>query len=113
MLERIDDLVANRESFAFESTLAGRTVAQRIKWFRAKGYAVRISYLWLDDPDLAVRRVKQRARTGGHDVPEPDVRRHRRLGIPLLVSEDGEIVEVDPDEVELPEQEDSPPDRAT
>lgn len=49
--------------------------ARRIEDFLAAGYAVRINYLWLDDPDLAVRRVKQRARSGGHDVPEPDIRR--------------------------------------
>lgn len=41
------------------------------------------------------------------------VRRHRRLGIPLLVSEDGEIVELDPFEVELPDEEVSMPDRDT
>lgn len=75
MLDRIDELVRERRSFAFESTLSGRTVARRIEDFRAAGYAVRINYLWLDDPDLAVRRVKQRARSGGHDIPEPDIRR--------------------------------------
>lgn len=41
------------------------------------------------------------------------VRRHRRLGIPLLVSEDGEIVELDPFEVDLPDEESPTPDRAT
>lgn len=41
--------------------------------------------------DRAVRRGAERA-----------VRRHRRLGVPLLYSKDGEIVEVDPWTVELP-----------
>lgn len=41
------------------------------------------------------------------------VRRHHRLGIPLLVSKGGKIVEVDPSEVELPEQERALPDRDT
>lgn len=31
------------------------------------------------------------------------VRRHRRLGIPLLVSENGKIVELDPFSVDIPE----------
>lgn len=75
MLNRIEELAKNRKSFAFESTLAGRSIARRINGFLANGYAVRIAYLWLNDPDLAVRRVKQRARSGGHDVPEPDIRR--------------------------------------
>lgn len=41
------------------------------------------------------------------------VRRHRRLGIPLLVSEDGELVELDPLEVGFPDEEAPPPDRET
>ncbi len=41
------------------------------------------------------------------------VRRHRRLGIPLLVSEGGEIVELDPFEVDLPDEETAGPDRDT
>lgn len=75
MLNRIEELAEGRKSFAFESTLAGRSIAKRIDGFLAKGYAVRIAYLWLEEPDLAVQRVKQRVRMGGHDVPEPDIRR--------------------------------------
>jgi len=75
MLERIEELASQRKSFAFESTLAGQGLARRIDRWLARGFAVHISYLWLDDPDLAVRRVKQRARSGGHDVPERVIRR--------------------------------------
>jgi hypothetical protein len=42
--------------------------------------------------DEAMRRAWYRA-----------VRRHRRLGIPLLVSENGKIVELDPFSVDIPE----------
>lgn len=41
------------------------------------------------------------------------VRRHRRLEIPLLVSDDGDIVELDPFEVDLPDEEVPRPDRDT
>lgn len=51
--------------------------------------------------DEAMRKEWQRA-----------VRRHRRLGIPLLVSENGRIVELDPFEVEIPDSE-TTPDRDT
>ena len=51
--------------------------------------------------DEAMRKGWQRA-----------VRRHRRLGIPLLVSENGRIVELDPFEVEIPDSE-TMPDRDT
>lgn len=75
MLRRIGELIDQRRSFAFESTLSGRVVAGKIDDWLARGYRVRITYLWLDDPDLAVRRVEQRARSGGHDVPEDVIRR--------------------------------------
>lgn len=41
------------------------------------------------------------------------VRRHRRLDIPLLVSRDGRITEIDPHEVEIPDSQDPTPDRET
>lgn len=41
------------------------------------------------------------------------VRRHRRLNIPLLVSKAGQIVELDPFQVELPDQDEPVRDRNT
>jgi predicted ABC-type ATPase len=81
MLAWLDRLQAARRSFAFESTLAGRTAARRIRSLVENGYDVRIFYLWLPSPDLAVERVQLRARHGGHAVPEPVIRRryHRSL----------------------------------
>jgi predicted ABC-type ATPase len=38
-------------------------------------------FLWLRSPDLAVQRVKARARSGGHDVAEDVVRRRYASGI--------------------------------
>jgi predicted ABC-type ATPase len=44
---------------------------------RAKGagYEVRICYLWLPTVKLALTRIRQRVKKGGHDVPAADVRR--------------------------------------
>jgi hypothetical protein len=40
--------------------------------------------------------------------------RHRRLGLPLLISKGGQIVELDPYEAELPDgYQPNPPDRVT
>jgi predicted ABC-type ATPase len=38
-------------------------------------YVIRLLYLWIPDPSLAVARIRDRVDGGGHDVPEPDVRR--------------------------------------
>ena len=75
LLKRWRDLVASGANFAFESTLSGRTYAAMLRDARDAGYSVRISYLWLPNAAFSLRRVRQRVRRGGHDVPPPDVRR--------------------------------------
>jgi len=75
MLRRIEELARAREDFAFESTLAGRSAHRLLTGLVGVGYDVHIFYLWLPSPDLAVARVRRRVETGGHDVPEPVIRR--------------------------------------
>lgn len=75
MLRRLDQLQRERQSFAFESTLAGRAHVSRIRDLRADGYDVHLFYIWLPDADEAVARVKLRVAHGGHDIPEEVIRR--------------------------------------
>ena len=49
LLAEISNKVARRESFAFESTLAGRGYARSIPRWRAAGYHVKIVFLSLPD----------------------------------------------------------------
>lgn len=80
MLDRIDAFASAGESFAFETTLSGRTYASRIGHWRRNGYRIVILYLWLESVDLAIERVKTRVREGGHNVPEEDIRRRYERG---------------------------------
>jgi predicted ABC-type ATPase len=75
MLNRLDELAQAGVDFAFESTLAGRSVRGRLLDLIARGYAVHLFYLWLPSPDMAVERVRHRVKAGGHDVPEVVIRR--------------------------------------
>ena len=75
MLELIAEHFARGESFAFETTLAGRNFARAIEEWRSAGYQVSLIFLALPSPDLAVQRVAQRVHQGGHAVPDEDVRR--------------------------------------
>jgi predicted ABC-type ATPase len=75
MLRRIEELARAREDFAFESTLAGRSAHRLLTGLVGVGYDVHIFYLWLPSPDLAVARVRRCVEAGGHDVPEPVIRR--------------------------------------
>lgn len=81
MLERLHDLAREGASFAFESTLASRTYATWIRELKRRGYGFHLVYLWLRTPDMAVERVKERVRRGGHDVPEETIRRRYRRGL--------------------------------
>ena len=75
MLRRLDVLASRRISFAFESTLASRGLVRRLDRLRAIGYSIHIVYLWLPSVEIAVARVAERVRAGGHDVPPEAVRR--------------------------------------
>src|SRR6185295_282582 len=75
LLSRWRELLNQRRDFAFESTLSGRTYAAMLRQARAAGYEVRLCYLWLPNVALSLRRVRQRVRMGGHDVPERDLQR--------------------------------------
>jgi len=81
MYMRIRELIERAETFALETTLASRSIAKLIKDAQSKGYYVTLLYFWLNTPDLAVERVKNRVAEGGHNVNEPTIRRRYRTGI--------------------------------
>jgi predicted ABC-type ATPase len=75
MLRRVRELATIKSDFAFETTLASRTFAPWLRELQQQGYALHLIYLWLPGADLAVERIAERVRRGGHSVPEADVRR--------------------------------------
>lgn len=81
MLGRMRQLAAARTNFAFETTLASRSFAPWLAKLGRRGYHVHLLFLWLESADLAVNRVAERVRLGGHDVPEVVVRRRYEKGL--------------------------------
>lgn len=75
MVKMIHDYVEKEKSFAFETTLSGRGYARLIPLWQKKGYVVKLFFLRLPIPEMAIARVRQRVLEGGHDVPEQTVRR--------------------------------------
>ena len=80
MLQEIESHLERNESFAFETTLSGRSYAKQIPRWRDRGYHVKLFFLSLPHPDMAVARVRERVRQGGHDVPEVTIRRRFHSG---------------------------------
>jgi predicted ABC-type ATPase len=84
LLRRLDQMEAQRESFAVETTLSSTMYVRRIRKWRAWGYHVSLHFIELPSEDFALRRVAMRVAAGGHSVPEVDVRRRYHRGLALF-----------------------------
>jgi predicted ABC-type ATPase len=75
LLEEIAAYEQARSDFSFETTLSGVTYLTVLHRLRSSGYRINMFYLWVPEVELALSRIRDRVRHGGHDVPEIDVRR--------------------------------------
>ncbi len=82
VLERMAEFTRAGTDFAFETTLAGRSYVPLLRGVKRAGFRLHMFYLWIPSPELALLRIRYRVLSGGHDVPERDVRRRfgRTLG---------------------------------
>lgn len=85
MIERLNSLIEAKANFAFETTCAGHHHAETIRQAKAAGYLTTLIFLWLPSADMAMQRVRSRVRQGGHDIPEPTIRRRYAAGLKNLV----------------------------
>jgi predicted ABC-type ATPase len=81
MLERLRTLSSMRRDFAFETTLSGRSHVRWLRDLRASGYRTHLVFLALPSAELAIARVADRVRRGGHHVPDVVVRRRFIAGL--------------------------------
>ncbi len=81
MLQRIELLLNLNSTFSIETTLATKSYTNLIKRAHAQGYSVFVLFFWLRTPELAIQRVAERVRHGGHDIPEDVIRRRYEAGI--------------------------------
>ena len=70
----LEGAIAERKTFAFETTLGGNTITALLERAVASGLAVRIWYVGLNGADLHIARVRARVARGGHDIPAEQVR---------------------------------------
>ena len=74
-LQKIDALVAARENFAFETTLAGRSYLRLIEQLHRDGWRVELIYLALPSAEMSKLRVAERVDHGGHNIQILDIER--------------------------------------
>lgn len=81
MLDRLDELTAAGESFAFEATCAGRGHGRLLKKCRSSGYQIMFLFLWLPSLEAALERVARRVARGGNNIAPDVVIRRYRVGL--------------------------------
>jgi predicted ABC-type ATPase len=75
LLTRWRELVQKGLNFGFESTLSGLTYAAMLRESKSQGYQINLCYLHLATVLHSIRRVRERVRKGGHNVPLADLKR--------------------------------------
>ncbi len=69
MLQRIEELLLTNEDFTIETTLTTRSYVGLVHKAKTLGYTVSLIYIWLNSPELALQRVAERVKKGGHNIP--------------------------------------------
>lgn len=73
------------ESFAVETTLAGKHYLQMMVDARIRGFEVVLVYIGTENVEINLARIRNRVLAGGHDVPESDVRRRYQRSFKSLL----------------------------
>ena len=74
-LREIHANINRRVDFAFETTLAGRSHISLLKKLRQDGWQIVLFFLWIPDATFSKRRIRERVKTGGHDIPDETIYR--------------------------------------
>jgi predicted ABC-type ATPase len=77
--------ISMHESFAVETTLAGKRYLQMMVDARIRGFEVVLVYIATENVEINLARIRNRVLAGGHDVPESDVRRRYQRSFKSLL----------------------------
>ncbi len=69
------EYLKNEESFILETTLSGKYLEKYITLLKSQNYNIFLIYIFIDNPSVAIFRVKERVILGGHFVPDNDIKR--------------------------------------
>ena len=93
MLRRIDSLLDQSKSFAFETTLSSKSFVKLVDRAQKNGYHVELIYVALPTVALAKHRVRKRVAEGGHDIPADVIERRFYRGLNNLVHRYSRVVD--------------------
>lgn len=84
-MRRLDEAVHAHQSFAFETTLGGRSVPARLR-AASRTHDVLVWFCGLSVPEQHIQRVRERVAAGGHDIPEAKIRERWHDSIANLIA---------------------------
>ena len=70
----LEQAIAGRRDYRFETTLGGRSIAQILQQAARAGHRLHIWFCGLASAELHLQRVRSRVAHGGHDIPEEKIR---------------------------------------
>lgn len=85
VLERIQENLHCRRTFAVETTLSGKMYLQTMVDARNLGFQVNLIYVCTCEVKIHLARVAARVELSGHNVPETDVRRRYQRSLDNLL----------------------------
>ncbi len=80
LIEKIRELSNQGKDFGFETTLSGKSYIPFLKKLRDQGYKIHLFFLWIPTLEMALARIEERVKRGGHHIPEPVVKRRFHKG---------------------------------
>lgn len=86
-IREIENRVQDRQDFAFETTLSGRSYLKLIKRLRSESWRVELIYLALPTVEMSKLRVAERVAHGGHSIPIQDIERRFPRSLQNLLNE--------------------------
>ena len=92
-LTEIQNRINKKQSFAFETTLSGRTYLKLIKQLQQNGWRVDLIYLALPNTEVSRLRVAERVSHGGHNIPLKDIKRRFPRSLSNLLNEYSSLVD--------------------
>lgn len=82
--DHIRSAFSNNMSVAYETNFHSGYNLELAENARKKSYETNLYFLALVNPEIGIRRVAERVRSGGHDVSESTIRERFRLGLEFL-----------------------------
>lgn len=74
-LTMLHECIRNNVSFTQETTLSGYKTEATAKQVKELGYSIRMFYIGLDPLEESLSRIQNRAKRGGHNIPQDIVSR--------------------------------------